>query len=50
MEGALTANGQTLRRHDAAQIEAGASAPARLELEAGAPEGAHFMIIEMAKA
>jgi hypothetical protein len=50
MEGALTANGQRLGTRDAARIGGDGAAPTRLELSAEQPEGAHFMIIEMAQA
>jgi len=48
MEGGLTANGEKLHARDAAQVVGRADGPTRLELTA-LEEGAHFMLIEMAR-
>jgi hypothetical protein len=49
-EGSLQVNGKTLQTRDAAEVVGGAG-PTQLHLQAGdAPPGAHFLLIEMAKA
>lgn len=44
----MSVNGETLSMRDAARIKGTAAAATALNLEA-APDGAHFMLIEMAQ-
>lgn len=49
MEGALTANGQRLGERDAARVIGDDGEATRLDI-AALEGGAHFMLVEMAKA